>query len=33
MWLIGFSIVSQMLFHQVHQPVVRILMGDEAQGR
>jgi AcrR family transcriptional regulator len=30
MWLIGFSIVGQMLFHQAHQPVARILMGDEA---
>jgi AcrR family transcriptional regulator len=30
MWLVGFSVVSQMLFHQVHQPVVRLLMGDEA---
>jgi AcrR family transcriptional regulator len=28
-WLIGFSIVSQVLFHQLHQPVVRILMGPE----
>jgi TetR/AcrR family transcriptional regulator, regulator of cefoperazone and chloramphenicol sensitivity len=28
-WLIGFSIVSQMLFHQAHQPVARILMGEE----
>jgi AcrR family transcriptional regulator len=29
-WLIGFSIVSQVLFYYVHQPVVRILMGPEA---
>ena len=28
-WLIGFSIVSQVLFFYVHQPVVRILMGQE----
>jgi AcrR family transcriptional regulator len=28
-WLIGFSIVSQVLFFYVHQPVIRILMGDD----
>ena len=28
-WLLGFSIVAQVLFFYVHQPVVRILMGDE----
>jgi len=29
-WMIGFSIVSQVLFYHVHQPVIRILMGEEA---
>jgi TetR/AcrR family transcriptional regulator, regulator of cefoperazone and chloramphenicol sensitivity len=29
-WLIGFSVVSQVLFYYVHQPVVRFLMGQEA---
>jgi len=29
-WLIGFSVVAQVLFYYVHQPVVRILMGPEA---
>jgi TetR/AcrR family transcriptional regulator, regulator of cefoperazone and chloramphenicol sensitivity len=29
-WLIGFSVVSQVLFYYVHQPVVRLLMGPEA---
>src|SRR5262245_57330074 len=28
-WLIGFGIVSQVLFFYVHQPVIRILMGEE----
>lgn len=28
-WLIGFSIVSQVLFYYIHQPVVRLLMGPE----
>jgi AcrR family transcriptional regulator len=28
-WLIGFSVVAQVLFYYVHQPVVRILMGPE----
>jgi AcrR family transcriptional regulator len=29
-WLIGFSIVSQVMFYYVNQPVVRLLMGSEA---
>jgi len=29
-WLIGFSIIAQVLFYYVHQPVIRILIGDEA---
>jgi AcrR family transcriptional regulator len=29
-WLIGFSVVSQVLFYYIHQPVVRLLMGPEA---
>lgn len=28
-WMIGFSIVGQVLFYQLQQPVIRILMGDE----
>ncbi len=28
-WLIGFSIVAQVLFFYIHQPVVRLLMGQE----
>lgn len=27
-WLVGFSIVGQILFYYVHQPIVRSLMGD-----
>lgn len=29
-WLIGFSVVAQVLFYYVHQPVVRILMGPDS---
>lgn len=29
-WMIGFSIIGQVLFYHVNQPVVRLLMGDEA---
>lgn len=29
-WLIGFSVVAQVLFYHVHQPVVQILLGPEA---
>jgi AcrR family transcriptional regulator len=28
-WMIGFSVVGQVLFYQLQQPVIRILMGDE----
>lgn len=28
-WLIGFSVVSQVLFYYIHQPIIRILMGPE----
>lgn len=28
-WLIGFSIVGQVLFFQINQPVVRLLVGEE----
>jgi TetR/AcrR family transcriptional regulator, regulator of cefoperazone and chloramphenicol sensitivity len=28
-WLIGFSVIAQVLFYYVNQPVVRILMGPE----
>jgi hypothetical protein len=27
--MIGFSVVGQVLFYQLQQPVIRILMGDE----
>lgn len=29
-WLIGFSIVGQVLFYHINQPVVRLLVGEEA---
>jgi AcrR family transcriptional regulator len=28
-WMVGFSVVGQVLFYQLQQPVIRILMGDE----
>ncbi|WP_428303587.1 CerR family C-terminal domain-containing protein [Lacipirellula sp.] len=28
-WMIGFSIVGQVLFYQLQQPVIRVLMGEE----
>jgi hypothetical protein len=28
-WLIGFSVVAQVLFYYEHQPVIHILMGSE----
>ena len=28
-WLIGFSVVAQVLFYQLNQPIVRLLMGQE----
>jgi TetR/AcrR family transcriptional regulator, regulator of cefoperazone and chloramphenicol sensitivity len=28
-WMIGFSIVGQVLFYQLNQPIVRLLMGQE----
>ena len=31
--LIGFSIVGQVLFYYVHQPIIRLLIGDEAFNR
>jgi AcrR family transcriptional regulator len=27
-WMIGFSIIGQVLFYQINQPVIRLLMGD-----
>jgi hypothetical protein len=27
-WLIGFSIIAQVLFYQINQPVIRLLMGE-----
>ena len=27
-WMIGFSIIAQVLFYQVNQPVIRLLMGE-----
>jgi hypothetical protein len=29
-WLTGFSVVSQVIFYYIHQPIVSRLMGDEA---
>ncbi|MBI1348749.1 DUF1956 domain-containing protein [bacterium] len=29
-WQVGFSIVGQVLFYYVHQPIIRLLIGDEA---
>lgn len=29
-WMIGFSIVGQVLFYYVHRPVIRLLIGEEA---
>lgn len=31
-WMIGFSIVAQVLFYHVNQPVIRLLMGEESYG-
>ncbi|HMP06238.1 MAG TPA: CerR family C-terminal domain-containing protein [Lacipirellulaceae bacterium] len=28
-WMIGFSVIAQVLFYHIHQPVIRFLMGDE----
>lgn len=28
-WMIGFSIISQVMFYQINQPIIRLLMGDE----
>jgi AcrR family transcriptional regulator len=28
-WMIGFSIIGQILFHHINQPVVRLLMGEQ----
>ncbi|MBL8830129.1 MAG: CerR family C-terminal domain-containing protein [Planctomycetaceae bacterium] len=32
-WVVGFSIVGQVLFYYVHQPIVRTLMGDDEFNR
>lgn len=29
-WMVGFSVIGQILFYQVHQPAIRLLMGDGA---